>query len=84
MGTPTTQRVTEVRCPLFLFEGRHDYNANSELARERFEKEQAPAKQFVWFENSGHMPTTEEPGKFLVSLVSFVRPIAEKTGDAAP
>jgi proline iminopeptidase len=71
-------------CPLFLFEGRHDYNANSEVAWEWFEKVQAPAKQFVWFENSGHMPMTEEPGKFLVSLVRFVRPIAAKVGDAAP
>ena len=72
------------RCPLFLFEGRHDFNANSEVAWEWFEKVQAPEKQFVWFEDSGHMPMTEEPGKFLVSLVRFVRPIAEKSGDAAP
>jgi proline iminopeptidase len=64
-------------CPLFLFEGRHDYNANSEVAAEWFAKVQAPAKRFVWFEHSGHMPMTEEPGKFLVSLVSFARPIAE-------
>jgi proline iminopeptidase len=71
-------------CPIFLFEGRHDYNANSQVAWEWFEKLQAPAKQFVWFENSGHMPMTEEPGKFLVSLVRFARPIAVKVGDAAP
>lgn len=71
-------------CPMFLFEGRHDYNASSEVAHEWFEKVEAPAKQFVWFEDSAHMPMTEEPGKFLVSLVRFVRPLAEKDGDAAP
>lgn len=71
------------RCPMFLFEGRHDYNANSQVAHEWFEKVQAPEKRFVWFENSGHMPMTEEPGKFLVSLVHFVRPIAEKAGDTS-
>jgi pimeloyl-ACP methyl ester carboxylesterase len=71
-------------CPLFLFEGRHDYNANSQVAWEWFEKVQAPAKKFVWFEDSGHMPMTEEPGKFVVSLVRFVRPIAERAGDGAP
>jgi hypothetical protein len=27
---------------------------------------------------------TEEPGKFLVSLIRFVRPIAENSEDAAP
>jgi hypothetical protein len=30
------------------------------------------------------MPMTEEPGKFLLSLVRYVRPIAEKAGDVAP
>jgi pimeloyl-ACP methyl ester carboxylesterase len=73
-----------LECPVLLFEGRHDYNANSEVAWEWFQKVQAPAKQFVWFEHSGHMPMTEEPGKFLVSLVRFARPIAERAGDAAP
>lgn len=76
--------IRTLRCPLFLFEGRHDYNANSQVAWEWFQKVQAPVKGFVWFEDSAHMPMTEEPGKFAVSLVRFVRPIAEKVGDAAP
>lgn len=73
-----------LECPLFLLEGRHDHNASSAVAHEWFEKVTAPQKRFVWFEDSGHMPMTEEPGKFLMSLVRFVRPIAEKAGDAAP
>jgi hypothetical protein len=44
----------------------------------------APEKHLVWFEHSAHMPMTEEPGKFLLSLVRCARPIAEKAGDAAP
>jgi proline iminopeptidase len=76
--------IRTLGCPLFLFEGRHDTNASSDVAREWFEKVEAPAKQFVWFEDSAHMPMTEEPAKFLVSLVRFVRPIAEKAGDTAP
>ncbi len=76
--------IRTLRCPLFLFEGRHDYNANSQLAWEWFQKVQAPTKRFVWFEDSGHMPMTEEPGKFALSLVRFVRPIAAEVGDAAP
>lgn len=66
----------QLGCALFLFEGRHDYTANSEVAHEWFDKVAAPEKKFVWFEDSGHMPMTEEPGKFVVSLVQFVRPIA--------
>jgi pimeloyl-ACP methyl ester carboxylesterase len=33
-----------------------------------FDTVKAPEKQLVWFEHSGHIPMTEEPGKFLVSL----------------
>jgi hypothetical protein len=38
----------------------------------------------IWFENSAHLPMTEEPGKFLVSLVRYARPITERAGDTAP
>jgi proline iminopeptidase len=45
---------------------------------------QAPSKQFVWFGNSAHLPITEEPGKFLISLVRCARPFAERAGDVPP
>jgi hypothetical protein len=40
-----------------------------------------PSKQLVWFENSGHELMSEEPGKALVSLIRYARPIAEQAGD---
>jgi pimeloyl-ACP methyl ester carboxylesterase len=70
--------------PLILFAGRHDYNVNSEVAAAWFDTVEAPEKHLVWFEHSAHMPMTEEPGKFCLSLVRYARPIAEKTGDIAP
>jgi pimeloyl-ACP methyl ester carboxylesterase len=70
--------------PLILFAGRHDYNVNSEVAAAWFDKVEAPEKHLVWFEHSAHIPMTEEPGKFCLSLVRFARPIAEKAGDIAP
>jgi pimeloyl-ACP methyl ester carboxylesterase len=76
--------VKKLDCPLILFEGRHDTNVNANVAAEWFAKVNAPEKHIVWFENSAHLPMTEEPGKFLVSLVGFARPIAEKAGDVAP
>jgi hypothetical protein len=36
----------------------------------------APSKQAVWFERSAHMVPWEEPGKTLVSLLTYVRPLA--------
>jgi hypothetical protein len=44
----------------------------------------APSKRFVWFEHSAHEVMSEEPGKVLVSLVSYALPIAAKAGDVAP
>lgn len=77
-------RIRKLSCPLLVFAGRHDFNVNSELAEDWFASVDAPAKQFVWFDNSAHLPMTEEPGKYLLSLVHLARPIAERAGDAAP
>jgi pimeloyl-ACP methyl ester carboxylesterase len=77
----TTKKLA---CPLILFEGRHDFNVNAEVAASWFEKVEAAEKHIVWFEHSAHLPMTEEPGKFLLSLVRYARPIAEREGDVAP
>jgi proline iminopeptidase len=76
--------TNKLAVPLIMFEGRQDRNVNSEVAATWFDAVKAPHKQLVWFEHSGHMPMTEEPGKFLLSLVRYARPIAEKAGDIAP
>jgi len=76
--------IRELDCPLILLEGRHDYNVSARLAADWFAKVRAPSKQFVWFEHSAHEAMNEEPGKFLVSLVRYARPFAEKAGDTAP
>jgi proline iminopeptidase len=76
--------ITRLDCPLIIFAGRHDHNVSSEVAAEWFAQVRAPSKQLVWFENSAHVPPTEEPGKTLVSLVRYARPFAERAGDAAP
>jgi proline iminopeptidase len=44
----------------------------------------APEKHSVWFENSAHEPESEEPGKFLLSLVHYARPLAAKAEEVAP
>jgi pimeloyl-ACP methyl ester carboxylesterase len=76
--------ITKLSIPLILFEGRHDRTVNSEVAATWFDTLKAPDKHIVWFEHSGHMPMTEEPGKFLYSLLRLARPIAEKASDIAP
>ncbi len=75
--------IRNLRCPIILLEGRHDRTVNSEVAFEWFKHLRAPSKRFIWFENSAHEVMSEEPGKFLVSLVIYARPIAAKYGDVA-
>ena len=67
-----------------MFAGRHDTNVDSGVVADWFARVRAPQKHFVWFEHSAHMPMTEEPGKFLISLVNYARPIAARAGDVAP
>jgi pimeloyl-ACP methyl ester carboxylesterase len=76
--------VKKLDCPLILFEGRYDTNVNAEVAAEWFAKIKAPEKHLVWFEHLAHLPMTEEPGKFFVSLLRYARPIAERAGDLTP
>ena len=76
--------LTDFRCPILLFTGRHDLSVSHEVAAEWYQKLQAPEKKLVWFENSAHLPMLEEPGRFLFHLITDVRPIAARTGDVAP
>lgn len=76
--------IRRLKTPLILLLGRHDINVSSEVASEWFARVEAPAKQLVWFERSGHHVTSEEPGKLLHTLITVARPIAARAGDSAP
>jgi pimeloyl-ACP methyl ester carboxylesterase len=76
--------VKHLEVPLIIFAGRYDINVDSTVVAEWFAKVTAPEKHLVWFEHSAHLPMTEEPGKFLISLVRYARPVAERAGDVAP
>jgi proline iminopeptidase len=75
-------KVTEWRCPIVLFAGRHDFTTPSTVAAEWYQRIHAPSKKLVWFENSAHMMMVEEPGRFLLHLVQDVRPYAGKKSNS--
>ncbi|WP_267224014.1 alpha/beta fold hydrolase [Dyella silvae] len=86
LSTALTVDFSDVRhldCPVFLFLGRHDHNVSSSLGEAWYGNLQAPSKRLVWFENSAHEVMVEEPGKTLVSLVAYVRPLADESTDNA-
>lgn len=82
--TTDLSTIRALKVPLILLLGRHDINVSSEVAAEWYARVKAPSKRLVWFERSGHHITSEEPGKLLISLVDYARPIAAKAGDVAP
>lgn len=61
LATDLRETVTELAIPLYLLHGIHDYTCSYPLAREYFEKVQAPLKGFYTFHRSAHSPLFEEP-----------------------
>lgn len=50
----------EIRCPIYFFVGRRDYQTNSYITEKYFQILSAPKKELFWFERSGHsLPSTE-------------------------
>jgi len=76
--------VTKFDCPVIVYVGAHDYTTPHEVAEEWYGHIQAPSKKLVSFNDSAHMMMQEQPGRFLVHLVTDVRPLAQKAGDVAP
>ena len=62
--------------PVVMLMGRHDYTTPSEPTARWMDQVKAPYKKAIWFERSAHMAPWEEPGKTLVSLLEYVRPLA--------
>jgi pimeloyl-ACP methyl ester carboxylesterase len=54
--------------PYFIFDGRLDFNTPSSLVEEYFNTIEAPVKELVWFEKSGHNPMGDEPELFKAAL----------------
>jgi proline iminopeptidase len=77
-------QLDHLECPVFMFEGRHDELIPSAITAAWLERLKAPRKATVWFENSGHMMMIEEPGRVLVALLQYARPLAAQAGAAAP
>lgn len=77
-------QTTHFGCPVIVFVGAHDNTTSHTLATQWFEKIQAPSKRLVVFADSAHMIMLEQPGRFLVHLVTDVLPYAQQAGDASP
>lgn len=64
--------IQSLDLPVFLLEGRHDWNVPSVLATEWLDHLDSPKKKVFWFESSGHGPLEEEPKKFNQVVMSIL------------
>ena len=58
-------QAAKLDVPVYFLIGRHDINAPVELTEEYYNLLEAPHKELVWFENSGHNPWVSESGRFM-------------------
>jgi len=63
LATDLTTEMTELHLPVYFMSGTYDYTVSYILAKDYFEKLQAPMKGFYTFQQSAHSPLFEEPEK---------------------
>ena len=58
--------------PVYFLVGRHDVNAPLALTEEYYQLLEAPHKEIVWFEHSGHTPWVSEADRFVQVMADTV------------
>lgn len=56
--------IDSMKVPVYIFQGKYDYQTPYSLAKSFFDQLNAPNKEFFTFENSAHSPLMEEVNKF--------------------
>lgn len=63
LATDLRETSTRFQVPMYFLHGVHDHTVNYDLAREWYERIDAPRKAFFTFERSAHSPIFEEPAE---------------------
>jgi len=58
----------KIDVPVYFIFGRHDYQTPFELGERYRDKLEAPFKELIWFNESGHSPHLTESEKFYETL----------------
>jgi pimeloyl-ACP methyl ester carboxylesterase len=66
------KQVPKLDVPVYFMEGRYDYKAPFELAEKYYNVLEAPKKEFIWFDKSGHSPCYKEAAKFNSIMINKV------------
>ncbi len=64
INTNLSNDIDSMKVPVFIFQGKYDYQTPYSVAIDFFDQLKAPQKEFFSFENSAHSPIMEEVDKF--------------------
>ncbi len=68
-GVDLRKDYIKLKVPIYFFIGRHDINAPVSLTQEYYHLLNAPRKEIVWFEHSGHDPWMNESKLFVSQTI---------------
>ncbi len=71
-GVDLRTQAASLEVPVYLAQGLHEAPGRSGPAEEWFDLLQAPSKQLVTFDTSGHRPLWEQPGQFQDLMATVV------------
>jgi pimeloyl-ACP methyl ester carboxylesterase len=66
------KQATQLDVPVYFLIGRHDINAPTILVEQYLEVLEAPHKEIIWFEHSGHTPWVSESDLFVDVVVKKI------------
>jgi len=66
---------TDLKVPIYFFEGRYDYGTPFALVEKYIKTITAPHKEIIWFKNSGHFPNLEETQKYQEQVIKIAAKI---------
>jgi pimeloyl-ACP methyl ester carboxylesterase len=72
-STDLRKDYSKLEIPIYFFLGRHDINAPTSLVEDYYTILEAPHKEIIWFEHSGHSPWINESDEFVSKLLSIVK-----------
>jgi proline iminopeptidase len=64
--------ATQLEVPVYLVQGRYEARGRAQLADAWFAQLEAPSKELIVFERSGHRPMFEEPDRFFEVMAEQV------------
>lgn len=77
-------QAAHLEVPAYFLIGRHDVNAPPALTEEYYQLLDAPHKELVWFEHSGHNPWVNESARFVEVMVNTVLAQTQPPAGTAP